>query len=562
VVVLSIASTLQVPGALAAGSRDAEEFHALFRSGLTGELPHSNMPYVHMLPDEHIQKAAEADSLQAAMDEVKLTSLVKLLEHTKTSTNSVHALNAEKILTKKPVTIVIVPGFLGEFIENRGFEEVFAPIDQETATAAATTNLDRGTSTQVRDERTADFLDKIAAAKKVGNGNAVDVRKVVRTIDFEHKVDLSDVIHMGAIKSNDGKILAKVVLFFTKRMSLESIGDLEGPAAIFNRRLAKYLSLTGPQDLVLVGYSRGTPLGLEMLAQAKKQNLGWLASVKAMVSLGGVSWGSSLVDIYDRPSDAKESLDSLDGLANVLFPSSIAFPTNTAHWGHFLTKMALFTRDKAKHAEMPAEEFQGGLFENTIDLGAVGSLAKSVYSELGLTSPFSDYADNINRFKRFTKALVAGIRGMGSNTRIDWWKSHELPKSVQYYTITAAMANPGSRDAEEKTIFRDMGIGYSMSADDKSLLQNSLDYTHESGVPLNDSQVAIAQAMLLPNFAEKLNPANAGLKTSFLGTCGTHHWGLALRKVSVKTEHANPFPREALLKALAAKVVLDQSRRQ
>jgi hypothetical protein len=175
--VTALAIALQSSVALAASLRDAEEFHAIFRSTVSSVIGASKMPYVHMLPDENILRAEDADSIDSAIDAAKLASLVKLIDNTKNSTNSIRTIDADKILSKKPVTIVIVPGFLGEFIENRGFEEVFAPIDQAKLQEAAATDVERGSSTQVRDERTAEFFDKMtAAAQALGDGNSVDER--------------------------------------------------------------------------------------------------------------------------------------------------------------------------------------------------------------------------------------------------------------------------------------------------------------------------------------------------------------------------------------------------
>jgi hypothetical protein len=85
------------------------------------------------------------------------------------------------------------------------------------------------------------------------------------------KRPLSELIDAASIDDANGKPLVKVILFNTKLGSLESLGDNGKRAEIFNRRLAKYLQLTGDQNLVFLGYSRGTPLALEMVAQAKSK---------------------------------------------------------------------------------------------------------------------------------------------------------------------------------------------------------------------------------------------------------------------------------------------------
>src|SRR5262249_35860618 len=77
---------------------------------------------------------------------------------------------------------------------------------------------------------------------------------------------------------------------------------LDDRAQLMNRRLSKYVKLTGEQDLVLIGYSRGTTYALDMLAKAKAQNLPWLKNVKGMISLSGVTWGSTSADATVNPN--------------------------------------------------------------------------------------------------------------------------------------------------------------------------------------------------------------------------------------------------------------------
>ncbi len=528
---------LASPQALPTNSNDAFEFHALMRSSVPEQMATDDkMPLVHMLPDQNILEANDAETIQQAMDSVKKTSLLNLTRNTTVKQKDVKPLDADEILASRQLTMVIVPGFLGEFIETRGFEDVFS---------------------QPSPERDA-FEAKIKQLKDAKDPNATD--KTFHRVTQEVTKDLSELISVGSIKNKSGATVARVILLKTPPMSLESIGDLANHAVTFNRRLGKYLAITGAQDLAFVGYSRGTPLGLEMLAQAKQQNLSWLPSVKAMISLGGVTNGSSLADMYEvEKSPAKEALDTVRGLRTTLRAHWTMTAYNTVVWLDFARRMLFLRPSLTAHVETAPEKYQPSSFDAGVDAAAVMNLIVSVGAGLGLDHFILDYSDNVVRFQKFVDAMVEGITGLTTKARTEWWATHTVPKSVRYYTISAAMANPGNNEFED--LIFNKKVGYSLSADDKTLLQNSIDYKTVSGVALNDSQVAIAQAMILPKFVEKLNPENAGLTSSFLGTCGTHHWGLALRTVTpMKDGRLNPFPREALLKSLAAKVVLDQSK--
>ena len=196
----------------------------------------------------------------------------------------------------------MVPGVFAEFIANRAFEEVLSKAksparDQFKALVAAQKISD--SVSLVENYRENRPPDEVAPSE-------------VRTLD--------QVINVSEMQINGASV--RVILFFTEFSSLESLGDNASRAQIFNRRLEKYLGVTGDQDLAFVGYSRGTPLALEMLAQAKAANRPWVQNVKAMISLSGVTMGSSLADgaYYDVASPMNNILMSLQSTVKSLQP--------------------------------------------------------------------------------------------------------------------------------------------------------------------------------------------------------------------------------------------------
>jgi hypothetical protein len=166
-------------------------------------------------------------------------------------------------------------------------------------------------------------------------------------------------------------------------------------------------------------------------------------------------------------------------------------------------------------------------------------------------------ASVIQRLKNLVNAALVGIDQLRTDERIKWWKSANLPESLTYYGLTAIMPNPA--DSELSNLMFNSNVAFARgSFEDQFLLKGRNDYYVASGVRANDSQVAIPQAMFLPNAIHTLNPALPPLKTQFLGTIGTHHWGAALEIVfAMKQGQTNPFPRAALMKAMAAKVAFD-----
>lgn len=532
--------------AFASDVRDAAQFHELLRSSLPATMNSSaKLPFVHVLPDQDVLAASDADSIESAINLVKRSSLAKLAKETEQTPANPNLINgpynnrsADELLASRPITIVIVPGIFGEFIPTRGFEEVLKQPSVEREAFAAQT----------------------AAAIKANNPNATDRSFDIRELK-EKPLPLNDLVNVGSLKGKSGKTIARVALFYTPFMSLESMGSLDGHAAMFNRRLAKYLALTGPQDLVFVGYSRGTDLGLEMLAQAEAKKESWLSSVKAMISLGGVAWGSTLADDSEiSQSTMGKVVQEVKNLRKGLDPES---PISTLNaWAQFsiaMTAMTLLAPDLVKHPNAPtSSDLQASPISSGTDPNSLFTMVSSLFTTLGLSNPIGDFSNNVKRFQALIDAVLDGTGQLTTRARVQWWTTHTLPKQVKYYSITAAMASPESNEFD-RTAF-DTKIGYAKTYDDLSLLQNRLDYEALSGISLNDSQVSVAQAMILPAAAAKLNPANAGMKSAFLGSVGTHHWGLALQTVNaMKDGRMNPFPREALLKSLGAKVILDLS---
>jgi hypothetical protein len=176
---------------------------------------------------------------------------------------------------------------------------------------------------------------------------------------------------------------------------------------------------------------------------------------------------------------------------------------------------------------------------------------RGVWSELGLDRFFDDYSGNIARFKKLVAAITTGVDGLTTESRLAWWRTHRLPQTVEYFAITASMADPDAPDEQE--LARNPYAYDGDSPDDQTLRQGFRDFKRASGFALNDSQMAVHKAVFWPLVIQGLNPDNAGLRTHWLGVVGSHHWGVALDVVSRQSSGSvNPFPRGALLKALAA----------
>lgn len=459
-------------------------------------------------------------SLEQARQILAKASYEKMYSSEKSLTDS--SINQNQILNlikQRQITFVIVPGLLSEFIDTRAFEEIFA----------------RNSSYKMQWQNMADSAK--AADKRF------DLEK-----NSEQAEKLSDLINAASVDDSNGQALFKLIILKTHIGSLESIGDNVEKAQIFNRRLQKYFDLTQDKNMVLVGYSRGTPLALEMAVQADRNHLSYLNNVRAVVSYAGVVTGSALADVTgDASTESGRLLIAAKKLQNdlqysqTLLDRPVKFAENSAAIAKFL--YALNSNSKFDPNAFLSNARAG-------DFKTVAALIAKMATELGVTS-ISDFNGHVARIKLFIGEAIKSVEGLKTDSRLGWWKSNALPKNIQYLSLAAAMVDPDKNEFE-KSIF-DSRNGYSDSLDDKSLLENKRTYEKLTEVALNDSQVALHQSLFLPGVMASLNSANTGLTVKALGLLETHHWGVSLQVVNkMKDGRVNPFPREKVLWALAA----------
>lgn len=471
-----------------------------------------------------VSEIPDIDKLQAA-DSVQKAGLIlqgKTFVDVKAKQKKASVLDKNQLsnlIRKRQLTFVIVPGVLGEFIDTRAFEEIFS--------------------------KNSNFKNEWS--KIVSSSKADDNRYDLQTSSLINE-NLDSLVNAGSIDANNGDTLLKVVILKTYLGSMESVGSDVEKARIFNRRLQKYFELTQDQNLVMIGYSRGTPLALEMITQAEKEGLSYVKSVKTLISYAGVVSGSALADVTDDTTTesgkmfaaAKTLLNELQ-TANSVIERPYRFAQNSA-------AISKFTATLAQNSKFDPNAFLTNARSG--DFKTVAALIAKVSAELGFTTLY-DFNGHVLRVKKFITEVMTAVDGLKSRNLEQWWKTHKLPRHIKYMSIAAAMVDPEKNELE-KAIFSSKQ-GYNDSLDDKSLLENKRTYEKITGVALNDSQVAVHQTIFLSNAIAKLNAANAGLDIRTLGLLETHHWGVSLEVVNkMKDGRLNPFPRDRVLLALSA----------
>lgn len=462
-------------------------------------------------------------------------------------------------LREEPLTIVIFPGIFGEFIHTHAFEEIF-----KNKNSAASI----------------EFEQKI---KQLQNNSCVDAYS--DTCDYNYALDkmkagdplvpvvarsLDQYIKVASVDDDKGLPLFKVLIFDAEAMSLETLGTIRENSERFTRRLEKFFKIMGvPKNMAFLGYSRGTMTALDTLALNYSQHKSWIQNVKAMISLGGVNYGTALADDAFNPKSENGKLleqvlfvlDNLEPIDDATLQKlgKSTFPMQTIERGkRMINNLWLLTTIKGKKPASAKDLLATleGIRQNAMgtDIKSQLNLMIEVISNFGVTSNGGSLIDFFTlehrRIDTLFRSIIAAVREMQTSERLNWWRKNEVPLHVKYYAVAGTMGEGLTNNR--------MGFNPD-SVDDRMLLGNYTDYRNASGgVLVNDSQVAIQRVKFWPELSAMLNPKNSGMNSEFLGVMGTHHWGLALEIVNAnKNGSLNPFPRMALLKALATKISFD-----
>lgn len=519
------------------------EFHDLLVDSLTKQ--QQNSPYVQylqLLPDKQMAKAWLAPSLSRAVEDTRSERFDALAGFTRLKNQAPPAArDLNEVLRRHPLTIVIFPGLLSEFVRDQSsHNRIFSDVMRNNSTA-----------------REYSALVSRELAKQ--NPDASDTSYSLAQLQ-NLDLPLDQYVQVSSIDDAQGRPLIRLVVLNSPLGSLETIGDLTENAGIMKRRLEKYLRLTGDQDLILLGHSRGATYELEVLTEAQREDAAWLSDVRAVTSLSGVLWGSTIADqAFNPQAPLARAIDLLRDLnANLEATNGDLLHDTQVHINNTLKRLQ-FKTQLLPLAGSLNESLDLIRAAGNISLGAGFMLVMKAYSDLNL-GLWSDDPDSLKRSRLLFDKTVQAIDQLTTAKRVEWWKSHTVPDSPLYLSLAAAMPNPND-SAESKMAFDNplaFGFNNSPSFEDELLLQNRIQYEHDSGLSLNDSQVAVPQTMFLPNAITALNPGQPPIRAEFLGILGTHHWGEAYPVVFDEYDkRTNGFPREAMLKALAAKVAAD-----
>ncbi|MBF0363357.1 MAG: hypothetical protein HQK49_20210 [Oligoflexia bacterium] len=286
------------------------------------------------------------DILEAIAENFSEKRPTDLLSNTVSANNFLNKSIDEKInsslfkLKKNPVTIILMDGMFTEFTKNHMFNEIFTnqyknrssfhkqwikKINNKRANLKGRDDdlkhrhqqkqlkdllWDKHKSileTEISEDGEYDPEEGYSAyveSTEIGYTNS-PIEELVEisglTVgDFITKKDTSNAsITSNGIDDSDQEV-ARVIFMKSPMYSLESIEDYSLTSEAYIRRLSKVFSILDetPNNIYLLGYSRGSLVGLEMLRTAKKlsNKYQWTQNIKGYVSLSGVIYGTDYAD--------------------------------------------------------------------------------------------------------------------------------------------------------------------------------------------------------------------------------------------------------------------------
>jgi dienelactone hydrolase len=378
---------------------------------------------------------------------------------------------------------------------------------------------------------------------------------------------ISEVIDVSSLDDASGKAFVTLSYLRPAQGSLETLGSVQDSTSTYLPRIDRWFELMGrPKNVVVMGYSRGAIVALDLVAKAalKPEAHPFVRNVKAVTSLAGVLYGSQLADaagqqgnptgdVIHEMADLAAHLHSCDSRLS-LVDGAKNRSENTARWVGTTAKVSYLLSKLPKHAQMDLELIETA----SADLGRVAQMAKRVAFDevLRLDKPVSDYCGNVLRFKQIVQQVVSGANSLSTSDRLNWWRTNIIPANVQLVALTATMVDGTSAGTPPSALLRDPVVYDGRSMDFKSLRASFYDLYAASGTDLNDSQVSLGRARFYPELFSVMNPAQPKLHSTFLGTVGSHHWGLAFPRAIPTRDglSGNPFPRTVLLRAIATSI--------
>ena len=451
----------------------------------------------------------------------------------------------------RPVTLVVIPGIFGEFIEQLPFQEV---IDQN--------NSRYHKKWQSTLEQVPDKVYSLLEMKEV-------------------PCHLSDVVKIGSIDEGE-RSFANVIVLDAGSGSLETLGSLASNVEVFQRRLSRVFELIADEtEIYLVGYSRGLAVALELVSSLHEQSKSgeispaagaWFGRIRGVVGLGGVYYGANFAhqvltgksgatsDLVRLLCDVAGRLMTVPDDARLAEKSSMV-AANAKVWVDFVKQVSGAQSPTAAAGksflgmdleEVLVEEGKARIMGRDVPIPSpwgIFSVVNSFFLKTFSLKKFvSGYNMNIRAFQQLVEAVVIGVHTLTPASRDEWWRGHELPGDLVLFSITGMMPD-AYLNGFGSPLWNFEGFGARTSDYNVSLRASYYDTVASESTLINDSQVS----HFCSRYWEQMYPEHQ-YTHYYLGSLGTHHWGMAF-PFTIKDDAKigrNAFPRTVLLRSVAS----------
>ncbi len=203
-----------------------------------------------------------------------------------------------KKMSVAPPTIVIIPELFSEFVTQKAFGDVLTDTSPVKESFSKLTKDPK--FCQIRENFNSDYCDPVFNILELGE---------LANKDGIKGVSLNDLVEFGSIRTGtvSNEIISNVVLLKSIPLSMDTVRSMGDSATIYARRIQKLANLMPNLfgNVVLVGYGRGAPVGFEILSQSVENRLKypWVKNVRSMLSIGGMIFGSAIIDESQLISD-------------------------------------------------------------------------------------------------------------------------------------------------------------------------------------------------------------------------------------------------------------------
>ncbi|MGZ3772829.1 MAG: hypothetical protein ACXVCY_14565 [Pseudobdellovibrionaceae bacterium] len=386
-------------------------------------------------------------------------AVINDLENPKIGDASVQSIREQIIdpsLAKNDTMVIIIPGIFGEFINQTAFGEVFGEGYATRNLEASNFSKEFKSSLQKCDKATSNinpcYDGRFLLSRWVPtfDGKAPINFDNVTQINNEF---IDDWMKVASVDTpNHDRTLFKIVVPKLKAMSMESLGSQSVLADLYLRRISKFMDFYTktmghkvPSRIIFAGYSRGTPVGYEMLAKLnsgdlKYKNLAWAKNISAMVSMAGVTFGSALADasvIGENERDWSKTplktkmTQALRFLANKFIP----LPDDDEHIKQFIQDGTLgriitnnvhvlkFLNEKFKTYRQQLNEEIKAINDGQLSISEASGLAKAavIASQIELARKGLGYAYTLTDDKATLEQKKASVKGLKEiASQIDW----------------------------------------------------------------------------------------------------------------------------------------------